>query len=562
MKIEQIELRDFRAVQNLKLDLSERLNVFAGINGSGKSTILDALAISLSWLVNRIQRAGNSGKPIPDSSVRNDQPAAYVGLQIKEGDSTYSWLLARSAQGKSSDQKSNLEGVSSLAESYREKYEANSSLPVIAYYTVNRVVGSTAPELSDRENIYTLDVYENALGGKANFQSFFEWFRVQDDIANEMLGSKEEWFLKKRSWSQRQVAKLLDSFTQSLSKGYPSLDRRQVYELNIEQRRELLSEDPRHFIHKIIDILHGLETELPANMKLVRIFHDFEYILYKLSDVHEVTDRYDVTKYLSNLLHLVFMNLRDTRLEDNRAALFPFIWEMLSFVIQLSLWWMTDDGKKAIDSIFRRQKPSFSENEIEQFGPKLERDLSESIQEVITLEMARRKSASKSEGRELSCVRRAIELFVPEYSNLRVKRTPRPHMLIDKCEQTLNLDQLSDGEKNLIALVGDIARRLSIANPNLPDPLEGEGIILIDEIDLHLHPQWQRMVVGRLSSTFKNCQFIVTTHSPQVLGEVDPENIHLLYSDPELGIQASQPDQSFGLTANDIIDEIMGSSLN
>ena len=51
-------------------------------------------------------------------------------------------------------------------------------------------------------------------------------------------------------------------------------------------------------------------------------------------------------------------------------------------------------------------------------------------------------------------------------------------------------------------MVGDIARQLAIANPSLDDPLQGEGIVLIDEIELHLHPQWQHKIIPRLTETF------------------------------------------------------------
>lgn len=72
----------------------------------------------------------------------------------------------------------------------------------------------------------------------------------------------------------------------------------------------------------------------------------------------------------------------------------------------------------------------------------------------------------------------------------------------------------------MLALTGDLVRRLAIANPALSNPLKGAAIVLIDEIDLHLHPQWQRAVIPRLEKTFPHCQFIVSTHSPQVISEV------------------------------------------
>ncbi|MBK8563034.1 MAG: AAA family ATPase [Saprospiraceae bacterium] len=77
------------------------------------------------------------------------------------------------------------------------------------------------------------------------------------------------------------------------------------------------------------------------------------------------------------------------------------------------------------------------------------------------------------------------------------------------------------------------------ANPKCDDPLkEGGGIVIIDEIDLHLHPRWQRKIVRKLTEVFPKLQFIITTHSPLILGSIRSENIRLLddgqvYSVPE-----------------------------
>lgn len=100
--------------------------------------------------------------------------------------------------------------------------------------------------------------------------------------------------------------------------------------------------------------------------------------------------------------------------------------------------------------------------------------------------------------------------------------------MIRKGDQTLVIDQLSDGEKLLLALAADLARRLAMVYADRGDPLLGEAIVLIDEIELHLHPSWQRRVLKALLSTFPNCQFIVTTHSPQVLSEVPNDAVVLV----------------------------------
>ena len=155
--------------------------------------------------------------------------------------------------------------------------------------------------------------------------------------------------------------------------------------------------------------------------------------------------------------------------------------------------------------------------------------------------------------RELEAVRYAIANLVDGFSNLRVRRSPL-RMTVNKQGEEVIVNQLSDGEKCLLALAGDLARRLAIANPN-PDcnPLEGSGVVLIDEIELHLHPKWQRAIIPNLKKTFPNCQFIITTHSPQVISDL--KCVHLLKSTSE-GI-ARKRVPSFGKDSNRILETLM-----
>ncbi|MBW4502383.1 MAG: AAA family ATPase [Scytonema hyalinum WJT4-NPBG1] len=153
--------------------------------------------------------------------------------------------------------------------------------------------------------------------------------------------------------------------------------------------------------------------------------------------------------------------------------------------------------------------------------------------------------------KQLEAVRGAVSSLQPDFSDLRVERSPL-RMTVKKQGQELIVNQLSDGEKCLLALVGDLARRLAIANPGLEEPLQGKGVILLDEIELHLHPKWQRQIISSLTTTFPNCQFIITTHSPQVLSHVKPDSIYLLQATPD-GIIAEQPENSFGRDSNQIL---------
>ena len=163
-----------------------------------------------------------------------------------------------------------------------------------------------------------------------------------------------------------------------------------------------------------------------------------------------------------------------------------------------------------------------------------------------------RAEGSRKRDPQLTAVRRAVAGMLPGFENLRVKRQPL-RMLITKEGADLRVDELSDGEKCMLALVGDLARRLAIANPGIRNPLKGQGVVLIDEIELHLHPAWQRQAVVRLQQTFPNCQFIVTTHSAQVLSEVAASGTFLLD-----GGRVVRPARSYGLDSNLILDELMG----
>ncbi len=158
---------------------------------------------------------------------------------------------------------------------------------------------------------------------------------------------------------------------------------------------------------------------------------------------------------------------------------------------------------------------------------------------------------------QLEAVRRALPNFLHGFSDLRVRRVPRMRMTVSKEGQELVVNQLSDGEKCMLAMVGDLARRLAMANPSLENPLNGEGVVMIDEIDLHLHPSWQRMIIDSLSSTFPGCQFILTTHSPQVISHVASRCIQTFHRD-QGQVRCTEVEQSFGLDSNRILTEIMG----
>ncbi|TGN99816.1 hypothetical protein PN36_33265 [Candidatus Thiomargarita nelsonii] len=155
-------------------------------------------------------------------------------------------------------------------------------------------------------------------------------------------------------------------------------------------------------------------------------------------------------------------------------------------------------------------------------------------------------------------VRQAIYKVISDEQNtfdnlhLTWQKNPNGDLCIEKNGTLLNINQLSAGEKMLMILVADLARRLIIANPTSDNPLQGDGVVLIDEIDLHLHPSWQRAIVPHLMKIFSNCQFIITTHSPQIISHVKPESIFILREN-----SISHPEESYGKNTDRILEDLM-----
>lgn len=118
---------------------------------------------------------------------------------------------------------------------------------------------------------------------------------------------------------------------------------------------------------------------------------------------------------------------------------------------------------------------------------------------------------------KLNCVRMALERMIKGYTRLRIELSPSRMVITNAEGIDLQINQLSGGYKAVLSVVADIAKRMSIANPESENPLEEEAVILIDELDLHLHPKWQKTIVEDLKRTFPNCQFIISTHSPFII---------------------------------------------
>ena len=157
---------------------------------------------------------------------------------------------------------------------------------------------------------------------------------------------------------------------------------------------------------------------------------------------------------------------------------------------------------------------------------------------------------------QLDAVRRATEKMMSGFTKLRVTRSPLK-MMICKEGMSLNVTKLSDGERCLLALIGDLARRASMANEN---PFNCEGIVVIDEIELHLHPTWQRRIVTTLRDVFPNIQFLISTHSPQVLSDIPNDMKVFKLSSVHSKIAIAEMQTLRGWDVNSILENHMETS--
>ncbi|MFY7932858.1 MAG: AAA family ATPase [Microcystis aeruginosa] len=366
MRIKSIKLINYRGAVSLNIDFHRQLNVFIGVNGAGKSTILDSLAIMLSWLVNRLKNTNASGRKISETEINNGQGTAIIEITgVTEDSQEITWKIVKTRTGYiHAGERSNFSQLNEYTQQIQRQiteHQGEINLPLFVYYSVNRAVLDIPLKIKTKHQFDSLSAYENALTSGSDFRTFFEWFREREDLENE-------------------------------------------------------------------------------NRKY----------------------QYDPIK--------------------PEGFCFP--------------------------------------------DPQLE------------------------------AVRETIERFLPDFTNLSVRRNPL-RMEVTKKNKIVTVNQLSDGEKCLIAMLGDLARRMAIANPQNPDPLTGNGVIIIDEIDLHLHPQWQRFVVPKLLEVFPNCQFFISTHSPNIITHVQPESLHFM-EQTEMGIKFHPVQESYGKNVDRILEDLMG----
>ena len=167
-------------------------------------------------------------------------------------------------------------------------------------------------------------------------------------------------------------------------------------------------------------------------------------------------------------------------------------------------------------------------------------------EEVVVLQQ--RKDSSG-----LYVVRKAVTTCLEDCDNIYFDYNRKELVMEFNDGRKLPFKYLSDGVRNMLAMVADIAFRCSILNPHLREEAASKttGLVLVDELDLHLHPSWQKKVVKSLKEAFPSIQFIVTTHSPLILSTVQDRIITIQDG------KAYYPQNIYGRTANDVLRNAM-----
>ena len=173
---------------------------------------------------------------------------------------------------------------------------------------------------------------------------------------------------------------------------------------------------------------------------------------------------------------------------------------------------------------------------------------------------ARERGDLAYEDPEVQAVQKVMQTVAGEATRLRSRkpegRMDRELYVRKRDGQDVPFEALSGGEQAFFLLAVDLARRLILEFPDCPVD-QAPGFVCIDEIELHLHPAWQREILAKLTGLFSQCQFLVSTHSPQVLGGVAAKHIRLLTSNEDGRVEVTQPLASMGRDSNYVLEGVL-----
>ncbi len=159
---------------------------------------------------------------------------------------------------------------------------------------------------------------------------------------------------------------------------------------------------------------------------------------------------------------------------------------------------------------------------------------------------SKRSSAQEQQQQRLDMVKDVLIKVLPDVSDIFFDASsgviPRPTVQFKTPYGWVPLRQLGYGYRTMIAWIVNFASRMVERYPDSSDPLAEPAVVLVDEIDLHLHPKWQRELIGFLTERFPNTQFIVTAHSPLIVQAATDANIAVLKREGDHVVIENQPE--------------------
>ena len=550
MRIRRIQLYRFRGFDDLQLIFppKENLTVFIGQNGSGKTSLLDGVSMILQ---DSLYKHHKYDKVEWNNPLNVQNPHLYgsiaLGLQGPRRSYEFSQSLSASRTRFISEDKLVLEKNRDLTDEERmEHYKAQAD---IAYdedlyekaLSEYLKLVSLQEHFLGLDNIYLIDIYRRI--GDC-------YFRI-DNNEGVIKYLKKALLLQGKA-TRPEYAEVSYSYFQ-IAIAYINLDKPKLgiqYLDKVLNAQEQLSEIDNgdlgiiwYYYAQAYLISGDIERAIKSLNRGLTLLNDVKYNDLKY-DIHEkLSDIYDELgdAEMANIYkkeaepfnyHNKNTNSREPELYlKNDANSLKHFNEYLEARTPLVLYYSSHHTdieiyKDALSMAFRIPMTTdfdmisdwFIEYENEENRKRLRVDTEyrsvelETIREVITKGLSLLNNESENHFTELQT----------EINETVKDGQVASWLSIKKDGKRLNVKQLSDGEKRVLILLIDITRRLITVGKtnNETDFFNGFGIVLIDEIEQHLHPKWQRMLLPTLHELFPNLQFIVTTHSPQVLSYV------------------------------------------
>lgn len=490
VRVTGLQLKSFRGFRfmDLQLEQAKPVNVLIADNGGGKTTILDAVAGFLIDFLN--QTILNENKISEESTSKN-----WKSKDVKNGDAV-AYCKATLA---------------------------------LTYWHPSLELLEVIPEITEFLNEYELsgDVAWLNFGQLEEGNNNETWF-LQVNQAKK--GSKDDDYISLPD----NILKRLDQVARNIEGNDKG-----------EEEARKLSPDDRFIVAiKMDKDWEGNVYFEEANQQISKVKYsgslDLEVEINRsgvTTSAHPVIPKYNPEKSKCDNIEIYLTNLRKgvAFLEDFRCSVQDYNSENTHTTLPILVYY----GGSAINTKFGEVGIRYIEQPYQAYKNALQPNRFDFEDFFEWLNWIKSNEPNHVFNRVEETILSALNADESIYKVIRIEQG---QLWVDKVyqkdgsPQSVEVSQLSAGEKNLFALVGDLVKRALQLNPVLfeidydenvgtfSNPLEyTRGIVLIDEADLHLHPNWQREVIPTLQKLFPNIQFLVTTHSPFILQSIKPE---------------------------------------